>query len=381
MPAPLPSQRHLFNLPEGVTYLNCAYFSPMPRPVQEAGRAAIAVSAAPWQRASDDFFEPGERLRADFATLIGGDAEGVAFVPSASYGVGVAAANVELGPGRQVVLIDEEFPSDVYPWRAAAASRGGDIVTIPRPADGKWTPRVLDAIGTATAVVVVPQCHWTDGSRFDLGVIGEAAHAVGAALVVDASQSLGAFPFSVGEVRPDYLISVGYKWLMGPYSFGFLWAAEEHRDQGLPLEWTWSGRKGSEDFARLIDYTDELRPGARRFDFGEWSSFVLLPMAAAAVALILEWGPERVAAGLAPLTARVEEGARRLGLEPVAAENRLPHLLGVRFPAGVPPGLPLRLAEERIHVSVRGSSVRVSPHLYNDGEDVERLLVALGELA
>lgn len=377
MTDPLESQRHLFDLPNDVTYLNCAYFSPKPHPVREAGLRAVVGSAHPWKVGPADFFEPGEGLRAAFARLIGGDADGVAFVPSVSYGSGVAAANAELGSGRTVVAVPEEFPSDVYPWRAAVSERGGTILTTPPAGAAGWTERVLEAIDERTAVVSVPHCHWTDGSAFDLVAIGAAARAVGALLVVDASQSLGAVPFDVGAIRPDFLISVGYKWQMGPYSFSYVWAGERFRDTGNPIEHTWPGRKGSEDFARLVDYTDEYRPGARRFDVGEFSNFTLMPMATAAIDLLNAWQPTRVEAALTPLTGLIEAGARELGLEPTPAEQRFGHMLGVRFPSGLPAGLRERLAADGVHVSVRGSAVRVSPHLYNTEEDAERLLNAL----
>lgn len=377
MPAPLPSQVHLFDLPDAVTYLNCAYFSPTPLPVRAAGLRAVTASASPWETGPADFFEPAERLRESVARLVGGDADGVALVPSASYGMGIAAANVDVGPGRTVVVVPEEFPSDIYPFRAAIAERGGALVTTERPGAAGWTDRVLEAIDGRTAAVVVPNCHWTDGSAFDLKAIGEAARAVGAALVVDLSQSLGVVPFDVAEVRPDFVVSVGYKWLMGPYSCGYLWVAEPHRDGGRPIEHTWPGRKGSDDFARLVDYTDEYRAGARRFDVGEFSNFVLLPMAAAAIDLVLEWDPARVEAAIAPLTGRIEDETRALGLDPVPSRHRFGHMVGVRFPHGLPDGLLERLAADRIHVSVRGSAVRVSPHVYNDDDDVERLIEAL----
>jgi len=372
----LPSQRHLFDIPEGVAYLNCAYFPPMAHPVREAGRRALEMAASPWNTGASDFFEPGERLRESFARLIGGDADGVAFVPSVSYGASVAARNLAVGPGRTIVMVQEEFPSDVYPWRDAIADRGGEVVVVPRPASGTWTEGFVAAIDERTAVVVASACHWTDGSAVDLVRVGAAARAVGAALVVDLSQSLGAVPFDVAAVQPDFLVTVGYKWQMGPYAFGYLWASPRHRG-GVGIEATWSGRKGSDDFNRLVDYTDELREGARRFDSGEWSNFVLMPMATAALDLLHEWQPERVSAALAPLTARIEAGARSLGLQPIPAADRLPHLIGVRFPKGEPAGLRERLAEERVFVSLRANAVRVAPHLYNDEADVDRLLAVL----
>lgn len=375
--APLGSQRHLFDIPGDVVYLNCAYMPPMARPVREAGRRALDAHA-PWATGVAAFFEPGERLRAAVAGLIGGDADGVAFVPSVSYGIGVAARNLPVGPGRTVVVLDEEFPSDLYPFRASVAEQGGSIVVVPRPVGESWTASVIAAIDERTAVVVAPPCHWTDGSAVDLAAVGTAARAAGAALVVDASQALGAMPIDVGVIRPDFLVSVGYKWQMGPYAFGYLWAAPERRS-GTGIEHTWIGRKGSDDFNRLVDYTDEMREGSRRFDVGEWSNFTLLPMAAAAIDLVTAWGPERVGEALAPLTARAEAGAIDLGLSPVSAAHRVPHIVGVRFPDGEPDRLRDLLASARVHVSLRANAVRISPHLYNDQGDVDRLLEVLEE--
>lgn len=373
MAEPLAPLRDRFDIPADVAYLNCAYFSPKPDVVLEAGRRAL--DASPWDVGPPDFFAPAEALRGEFARLIGGDPEGVAFVPSVSYGVGVAARNLQVGPGRSVVVVDEQFPSDLYPWRRLVADDGGSIITVDHPGTGSWTEPVLDVIDESTAVVVAPQVHWTDGRRFDLVAIGERARGVGAALVVDASQSLAAARFDVAAVQPDFLVSVGYKWQFGPYSYCYLWAAPHRRD-GIPLEDTWIGRKGSEDFSRLVDYTDEMQPGARRYDVGEFSNFLLVPMAQAALEFVNGLGPDRIAATIEPLTAAIEEGSREMGLDPVPRSDRLAHLIGVRFPGGIPDGLRDRLAADRVFVSVRGSAVRVGPNVYNTREDVDRLLNA-----
>src|SRR5581483_5991752 len=115
-----------------------------------------------------------------------------------------------------------------------------------------------------TAVVTVSNCHWTDGSLIDLYRVGERARQVGAAFVVDASQSLGAYPVDVARAQPDFLVTVGYKWLMGPYGLSYLYVAPRWRERGVPIEESWLTRAGSEDFARLVDYTESYRDGARR---------------------------------------------------------------------------------------------------------------------
>jgi selenocysteine lyase/cysteine desulfurase len=368
----LPSQQDLFAIPEDVTYLNCSYLGPQLRSVSAAGLAAAVEKEHPWELTPDRFFSGSERLRALFADLARVDVEGVAFVPSVSYGVGVAVANLPLN-GRSVLLLAEDFPSDVYPWTAAA---GGNVVTVPRPADHDWTSAVLDRIDRTVGVVAVPHVHWTDGGLVDLVAVGAKAREVGAALVVDATQSLGALPLDVDAVQPDFVVAAGYKWLLGPYALGYLWVAPQHRG-GVPLESNWINREHAEDFARLIDYREEYAPGARRFDFGERSAFVLVPMATAALTQLLAWGVEEVATTVGALTGYLADGAAKLGLDVAPAVLRGPHIVGLRFPEGLPPGIAETLAAQRIYVSIRGSSIRVSPHVYNTTAHCDRLLSAL----
>ena len=372
----LGSQRGRFEIPDGVTYLNASYMTPQPRSVTDAGTAALRTGEHPWEVFAPDFFEPAEDARRLFARIIGGDADGVAVVPSVSYGVGIAAANLHVGDGHSVILLEEQFPSNVYPWRETVARDGGGIVTVARRKGRTWTEGLLELIDERTAVVAVPNVHWTDGSIVDLTAVGRAARDVGAALVVDATQSLGAMPFDVGLIQPDFVIAASYKWLLGPYSIGYLWAAPERR-RGVPLEFGWITREESEDFAGLVDYRDGFQPGARRYDMGERSNFILLPMANAAMEQILDWGVANIADTIGALTDRVGDLAAARGLEPIPPVERASHMTGIRLPGGVPVGLTERLLDDRVFVSLRGDSIRVAPHLYNDADDVDRLFVSL----
>ena len=372
----LGSQRDLFDIPHGISYLNAAYMSAQLRSVTAAGSAALATGEHPWEVFAPDFFAPAEAARDLFARIIGGDADGVAVIPSVSYGVGIATANLGVGPGDTVVLLEDQFPSNVYPWREAVAHGGGEIVTVPRRSGRSWTDGLLAVIEERTAVVAVPNVHWTDGSIVDLVAVGRATREVGAALVVDATQSLGAMPFDVETIRPDFVVAASYKWLLGPYSIGFLWAAPGRR-RGVPLEHGWIAREDSEDFAGLVDYRDEFQPGARRYDMGERSNFLLLPMANAAMEQILGWGVVNIAETIGELTDLIGDRATALGLDVIPVGERARHLTGVRLPDGAPQGLTERLVAEGVFVSLRGDSIRVAPHLYNDASDVDRLVAAL----
>jgi selenocysteine lyase/cysteine desulfurase len=374
----LQNQHELFEIPEGVAYLNCAYMSPQLRSVREIGERAVARKSRPWEITSDDFFDDAEKTRALFARLVGAEADGVALIPSVSYGIAVAAANVKVEPGEYILILEDQFPSNVYPWHELAKRRGAKLITVPRPVDHDWTPAVLSHLNEDTAVVAVPNCHWTDGSLLDLRRIGGRAREVGAALVVDGIQSLGAHPFDVAEVGPDFLVASAYKWLLGPYGVGFLYVGESYR-AGTPIEHNWINRRGSADFSRLVSYQDTFQPGARRYDVGERSNFVLLPMANEALRQILDWGVENVSKTIGELTALIEEEAKKRGIEAIPAKRRARHMVGLKLGSAVPEDLATRLAGEDIFVSLRGENVRLSPHLYNTAEDVDRLFAALAE--
>ncbi len=373
----LPSQRHLFDIPPDVTYLNCAYMAPQLLSVTAAGRAAVGGKGRPWTVGPQDFFDASDRARALFAQVVGARAEDVALTPSVSYGLSLAAQALPIRAGERVLVLAEQFPSNVYPWRHAVERAGGGaaVVTVPRPA-GDWTDAVLSVLDDRVAVVALPNVHWTDGAALDLVRVGDACRRVGAALVVDATQSVGAMPFDVALVRPDFLAVAAYKWLLGPYSAAFLYVDPRHHGS-TPIEFNWMNRERAADFASLVEYREGFAPGARRFDVGERSNFVLMPMVVAALEQVLAWGPRAIADTLAALTGRIAAGARQRGLLALSPPARGPHMLGLRFPRGLPGDLAGRLASQGIHVSVRGDSLRVSPHLYNDLADVDRLLSAL----
>jgi len=373
------SSRSEFAVPEDVAYFNTANLAPLLHTVRAAGEAALASRGMPWTISPADWFTDVERLRTQVGALLGDDADGVALVPSTSYGMATAADNLPLVPGSAIVVLAEEYPSGVYTWRRHAERRGATVVTVTPEPGQDWTSSILstmDLLGERVGIVSVPQVHWTDGSWVDLDTVGTRARELGAALVIDASQSLGAVPMDVRALRPDFVVSVGYKWLLGPFGRGYLWVAPTHRD-GTPLEENWIVRAGSEDFARLVDYRDAYQPGARRFDQGQRTAFELTPMAVAATAQLLAWGVPRVAAHLARITGIVLDRATALGLE-APRRPRGPHMLGLPLPAGSGDRVTAALAERGCYAAVRGNSLRIAPHLHITEHDIDTLTDALG---
>jgi selenocysteine lyase/cysteine desulfurase len=374
---PLPSQRHLFDIPDDVAFLNCGYISPLPKASLAAGEDGLRRKARPWTITSTDFFTTSEAVRTLFAGLINADADDIAFAPAVSYGMAQAAYNVPLGRSQTIVTLAEQFPSNVYPWMDLAERSGATFVTVPRPADDDWTAALLARIDASTGLVAVPHCHWTDGGLVDLEAVGAACRRVGAALCIDATQSVGALPLDVKRIDPDFVAVASYKWLLGPYSLGFLYVAPR-RQGGRPIEHNWMARRDSEDFAGLVNYKDEFQAGARRFDVGERSNFALMPVAERSLKLLADWTVPRIHATLSLRTNAIAERARaELGIGSVPSHRRAGHYLGLRFAGGVPPELPARLAANKVYVSVRGQAMRVTPHLWNADEDVEKLFAVL----
>ena len=369
-------QRPLFELPEGIAYLNVANLAPQLRSVRAAGEAALDRRGAPWTIGAEDWFTDVERLRGLFARVVGTDPEGVALIPASSYGMAVAAANLQAGLGERVVVIDEEYPSGIYTWRAFARRTGAALHTVRREPGQSWTEAVLEALDERVRIVSVPNVHWTNGALVELEPVCERAHQLGAAIVLDVSQSAGALPLDIGALRPDFLISVGYKWLFGPLSVAYMYVDERHRG-GEPIEHNWILRAGAEEFARLVDYTDELQPGARRFDVGARTNFMLTPMAIAALEQVLEWSVDAVGATLAEVTAAIERGARERGLDAIPAGDRGPHMIGIGLPEPVPEDLVAQLAARDVYAGVRSSWLRVAPHLHTTEADIEQLFGAL----
>ena len=195
--------------------------------------------------------------------------------------------------------------------------------------------------------------------------------------MIDATQSLGALPLDLAAIRPDFLACAGYKWLLGPYSLGYLYVAPRWQD-GRPLEHNWIARTGSEDFAGLVDYQDGYQPGARRFDVGERANFGLLPAGIAGLEQLLRWGQPAIIETLAARTADIVARASALGLARAAGAAARRAFFGAaasRRRAGR--ACPSGWQRSSVYVSLRGDSLRVTPHLYNNDADVDRLLGVL----
>lgn len=380
----LSNQRKKFALPANSIYLNCAYMSPMMKQVEKAGLEGMKRKRNPAMISAANFFDQTEELlRPEYAKLINvKEHKRIVVIPSVSYGMANVAKNLQADRSHNIVVVGEQFPSNVYPWMALQKEKKIKLKTVAAPdvlSDrGKiWNERILDAIDTNTRMVTIGNVHWADGTKFNLIDIRKRTRDVGALLVIDGSQSVGALPFDVEKIQPDALICVGYKWMHGPYSIGLAYYGS-YFDNGTPFEENWLNRKGSEDFAGLVLYQDDYQPGALRYEVGEHSNFILVPMMYAALKQINQWKPENIQEYCEKITRKPIELLREAGFWIEDENYRGRHLFGMRLPKNADiEKIKLQLQKNKISVSLRGSAIRVAPHLYNSESDLMKLVKAV----
>ncbi|MEM1215710.1 MAG: aminotransferase class V-fold PLP-dependent enzyme, partial [Bacteroidota bacterium] len=279
----------------------------------------------------------------------------------------------------------EQFPSNYYAWDRLAKAKNAVVRSI-GVADGpnkaqRWNTALLEAINERTAAVALSHIHWAEGCLYDLPALRAKTRAVGAWLIVDGTQSVGALPFDQRKIQADALVCGGYKWLMGPYATALAYYGPA-MDNGVPIEENWINRKGSQDFRNLVHYQDAYQPLAGRYSVGEQSNFVLLPMLEAALQQLIAWEPARIQAYCATLNAPYLERLKSLGFKIAPAQERSHHLLGVQLPNELSMDMvQTALQRANVLVSMRGQSIRISPNVYNNTEDWERLTAALEQIA
>ena len=374
----LPNQRHLFPPKAVAGYLNAASRAPQLTSVAVAAQQSIFWRTENSTMPIRQFFEPVEEVKKQFARLVGArEPDRVALIPAASYGLSTVAKNLPLRAGQHILVVEDQFPSNYYPWQQAGAAAGAEMRTVARPVDGEvgtWSDRVLAAINADTAAVAIAQVHWADGTLFDLAAIRRRTNEVGAWLVIDGTQSVGAFPFDVAEIQPDALVAGGYKWLMGPYGCGYAWYGPR-MDDGSPLEENWINRAGSEDFRNLTNYTSEYRALANRYSVGQHSNFIGIAMQVEALRQVNLWGTDNIQEYTRGLWRIIGDDLRALGVDLPAGHTG--HLVGLRLPPHLDrEKLVQNLAQRNLQVSYRGEAVRVSPHVYNTPEEMAGLLGA-----
>jgi selenocysteine lyase/cysteine desulfurase len=372
-----------FTLPPKITYLNCSYVSPILKSSEKAGIRALRLKRNPANILAEDFFMESNTLREEYAKMINAtNSKRIVIIPSASYGLANAAANVTLRQDQNIVVAAEQFPSNYYTWHRLCTESGAQLKAVAAPdvfndRGRLWNERILEAIDKNTKAVAIAQLHWADGTKFDLKAIRKRTREVNALLIIDGSQSVGALPFDIQQIQPDALICAAYKWLLGPYGFGLAYYGE-YFDNGKPIEESWMNRKNSEDFTALVNYNSEYQPGALRYEVGEHSNFSHVAMTIKSVQQLNKWGVNNIQAYCKSITQDAVSRLKEKDFWIEDEEFRAHHIIGLRLPKNLDlQNIKEKLIKNKIYVSYRGNAIRISPNVYNDEKDLYKMVRVL----
>ena len=376
----LKSQKPLFSLDENVHYLNCAYKSPLLKNGEEMAKKALLNERNPFNLKPNNYFEISDEIRIEFSKIIHCHKDEVALFPSTSYGFANVFNNLKVTQVK-AITVENEFPSGFFSIKKWCLENKIILQTLTRSelSAKDWNQKILDSINKETNVVFMSSVHWMDGTKFDIKKIGEKCKSVGAYFIVDGTQSVGAMNINVKDFNIDALICAGYKWLFGPYSMALGYFSEKFHN-GIPIEESWMNRTNAQDFSNLTEYDSKYKPMAGRYNVGETTNFILSPIMLNGLKQINSWGINNIDSYCKKLSKIVISELSPLG---VVFENEnffTSHL----FSLGLPNHLNLLsfkkiLEEKKVRVSVRGSNLRVSINVFNDENDINKLVETVKE--
>jgi selenocysteine lyase/cysteine desulfurase len=363
----------------------CAYFdhaamSPLPRPTAEAFekwlKEAVEIGGPVWGQ----WVRGVERMRAAAARMIGADADEIALVENTTAGISLVAEGLDWKQGDNVVTLADEFPSNIYPWMNLA-SRGVETRRVKTDVSGRLDlDRLAEAIDGRTRVVTVSWIGFATGYRHDVAKIVEIAHERGALMFLDAIQGLGAFPLDVGALGIDFMAADGHKWMLGPEGAGIAYIRRKNLDRLRPLGPGWHSVTPGQDYTHI---ELNLRKAAARYEGGSQNNAGLLALGAS-LELLGELGVENVAASILDITERACERLAKIGAQ-IVTDRRLDHrngeqrsgIVAFEMPGMDPMALKKHAMAQNVVFGCRAGRLRISPHAYNNEEDLDRLVSAL----
>lgn len=367
----------------GRVWLNCSHQGALPLRAAAAAAEAVGWKMRPWEMTGERFSEVPSRLRAALARLLGVDAQSLALTNGSSYGLHLLANGLELEAGDEVLLLADDFPSNLLPWQGL--SERGVVTRVLAPREGAvWGAEdVGNALSPRTRVVCTSWVHSFSGGVTDLQRVGEVVRAHGALFVVNATQGLGVLPIALEELAIDALVGSGWKWLCGPYATGLLWLGERAQERLHYNQDYWLARQSADDLGAGSAPSTQRPTGARRYDLFGTANFFHFTAFAASLELLEGIGYARIAAHDQHLVQILLEGldrSRYRVASPEAAGSRAGIVMLEHHQPERNRAIHAALAERGIHVALRRGRLRVTPHLYNREEDVQRLLEALAQL-
>ena len=359
---------------ERFAYFDHAAVAPLPEPVVKAvsswAKSMNEHGTADWAR----WRKTVEAARKLAAGLLNAPREEIALIHSTTEGINLVAEGVPWQPGDNVVTLASEFPSNLYPWMNLK-DRGVEVRQVAARDERVDLDQIAAACDDHTRIVSVSWVGYATGRRNDLAAFAELAHRAGAKLFVDAIQGLGVFPLDVQETPVDFLAADGHKWLLGPEGAGIFYCRREHLDWLRPLGVGWNSVEQAGDFA---DTSFHLKPTAGRYEGGTYNMVGLAGLAAA-LELLAEYGTEAIAARILEVTDALISELLQIGAT-IAGDLEPSHRSGIlafTLPETDPQVIKRKLLEQGVVVNARQGRVRISPHVYTNDDDIQKLIAGL----
>jgi selenocysteine lyase/cysteine desulfurase len=362
---------------ENAVYLNAAGQAPMPRVALDAVQAALEWKKFPHSLTDRGELDLPKSVRSSVANLIGAEPEEIALTTGASAGLIALAYGLDWKPGDEILTAHREFPVQYTTWRPMEAREGVKLKLIaPRE---RWITAedFIAAMTPRTRLVSASMVRFDDGSMLETVQLGAACRAQGAVLALDVSQCCGAIPMDVRQLGADFITCSGYKWLLGPYGSGFFWGTIELMESFRPSPFYWQGIAGLTHYRDLIFESPIAAAGSRGWDASETASYFNLAGWDASLRFLQQVGVETVAAHNRRLMARMFDSLPRDRCErtsPAQRERCGPYGCFAGQTAEQTEEFYERLKNEKIFASLREANIRVSTHLYNTEEDIDKLL-------
>ncbi len=381
------NQKALFNLDQNVHYLNCAAYGPLPKNSVQEGIEGIKLKENPFNISPKTHFQESEIGRNLFARLIHCDnSDKVAIIPSVSYGMAIVAANLYRITGienkESIISLKNEFPNDFYAFERVLPTLNLKHNTLEMPENietlgADWNNLILDSITNKVAAIIIPHVHWIYGVVFNLEAISKKCKQTETLLIIDGSQSIGALDFNVKKIKPDAVICPAYKWLLGPYSCGFMYL-NSFFDNGIPIEETWMNRSNSMNFADLTNFESKYYPKAQRYNMGEFSQFATMPIAIASLDQLLTWEIKNITEFISELSNYAVIKLKKINCSMAEDAYRSSHLFGIFLPKNINKvTLSQQLSNNNVYISNRGNALRISINIFNTKDDIDALINCL----
>ena len=356
-------------------FLSHAAVTALPHCAAQA-MADYAYSSCKDHQEFPEFMETMNETRRLSANLIGAEFSEIALLGPTSLGLSLFAKGISWEPNDEVICYLDDYPANVYPWMELVRNNMGIIEKIDSCNEKSITEKLIDRINEQVIAVAIPNIRWTDGYVLDLERISIACKNYDVKLILDLTQSAGAMEIDLGKIKPDFAIIANYKWMLGPYSTGFMYVSDNFIE-GIPLEETWIGRKNSEDFSKLTVYQSEYNFDSIRFDMGQRANFTLMPGVMASLEQLHDWGIKNIENTLYENNKIICKGLNELGFDILEENKRAPHFISAKLPSLDGNLVIKKLKMNNIFISERSGYLRITPHLWNNEQDFLKLLECL----